>query len=551
MKRKNLTPSDYAALTRLDISTFAQRCIEELNPQTELRWNWHVDLIASKLEACRLGNIKRLMILMPPRHGKSLFASVAFPAWLLGHNASEQIICASYAQDLADKHARDCRTVMSAPWYRKIFPTRISRERQAVHEFTTTDQGWRYATSLGGVLTGRGANFIIIDDPLKPDEALSDALRTSGNNWYDGTLYSRLNDKRNGAIILIMQRLHEDDLVGHVLAQEPWEVVSLPAIAEQDEVHRIQTVLGAYTHIRKAGELLHPEREPRETLDRIRSTMGEYFFASQYQQSPVPYGGGLIKAEWFQAYSVLPEKFDQVIQSWDTANKPSELSSYSVCTTWGLKGKHHYLLHVLRKRLNYPELKRAVREQASAFGPQVILIEDKASGTQLIQELVAEGVPGITKCTPEGDKVMRMHAQTATIENGFVHLPQQAPWRADFVHEVTTFPRGKHDDQVDSIAQALDWIKRCRAADGWVEYYTKLATNRGRITPEMLGKYAAVKFVTMQAPGPYQNYYMSGTSGRAGRYSADAYGLIFNVHPEDVERLQALSCTIVEEDQAA
>src|SRR5690348_4249440 len=146
-------------------------------------------------------------------------ASIAFPAWCLGHDPSAQILCVSYAQDLADKLARDCRSIMTSPWYRQIFPTRLAPHRQAVQEFITTRQGYRLATSTGGVLTGRGADIILIDDPLKPEEALSDAQRKAANEWYDHTLYSRLNDKRSGAIVIIMQRLHEDDLVGHVLAQ--------------------------------------------------------------------------------------------------------------------------------------------------------------------------------------------------------------------------------------------------------------------------------------------------------------------------------------------
>src|SRR5262249_53880000 len=151
----------------------------------------------------------------------------------------------SYAQDLADKHARDCRSVMMSPWYQQIFPTRLAPHRQAVQEFITTRQGYRLSTSTGGVLTGRGANIVLIDDPLKPDEARSDAQRQGCNEWFDHTLYSRLNDKQHGAIVIIMQRLHEDDLVGHVLAQEPWEVLSFSAIAETDEEHRIETICGS------------------------------------------------------------------------------------------------------------------------------------------------------------------------------------------------------------------------------------------------------------------------------------------------------------------
>ena len=171
-----------------------------------------------------------------------------------------------------------------------------------MQEFVTTRQGYRLATSNGGVLTGRGADFIMIDDPLKPEEALSAALRRACNDWYDHTLYSRLNDKRHGRIVIIMQRLHEDDLVGHVLAQEPWEVVSFPAIAEVDEVHAIDTIWGPRCFRRQRGEALHPEREPLATLAHLRRTIGEYNFAGQYQQSPAPLGGGLVKAEWFKRY---------------------------------------------------------------------------------------------------------------------------------------------------------------------------------------------------------------------------------------------------------
>jgi phage terminase large subunit-like protein len=271
----------------------------------------------------------------------------------------------------------------------------------------------------------RGADFIIIDDPLKPDEALSDTQREAVNDWFDHTLYSRLNDKRTGRIILIMQRLHEDDLVGHVLGLEPWKVIRFPAIAEEDETHVIETPYGTRRFQRRAGEALHPEREPLEILNHLREAQGEYNFAGQYQQAPAPLGGGLVKAEWFKIYGAadVPEKFEMIFQSWDTANKPTELSDYSVCTTWGVKEKHVYLLHVFRKRLGYPELKRAVREQAEAFSPQTILIEDKASGTQLIQELVSERMHAIKKYEPTMDKTMRMHSVTSTIENGFAHLP--------------------------------------------------------------------------------------------------------------------------------
>jgi predicted phage terminase large subunit-like protein len=472
-----LSASEYNAILRSDFNYFAQHCFSELNPQAAFAPNWHLEIIAAKLTEVRHGKIRRLIINLPPRHLKSLMASIAFPAWFLGLDPSVQVLCVSYAQDLADKLARDCRSIMMSPWYRQLFPTRLAAHRQAVQEFITTRQGYRLATSTGGVLTGRGADIILIDDPLKPEEALSDAQRQAANEWYDHTLYSRQNDKQRGAIVIIMQRLHEDDLVGHVLAQEAWEVLSFPAIAEADETQEIETIWGPQCFTRRQGEALHPDREPLETLARIRRTIGEYNFAGQYQQSPAPLGGGLVKAEWFKRYreNELPERFERIVQSWDTANKATELSDFSVCTTWGVRGKDLFLLGVFRRRLEYPALKRAVREQQSLFNANVVLIEDKASGTQLIQELIEDGCHAVTRYQPTIEKIMRLNAQTGMIYNGFVHIPETAPWLAEYLHEMTVFPKGKHDDQVDSTAQFLDWFKTPMPNWGIFEYYRQRA----------------------------------------------------------------------------
>ena len=363
---------------------------------------------------------------------------------------------------------------MMSEWYRGLFPkTRLVSQRPAVQELITTAGGYRLASSVGGVLTGRGADVIIIDDPLKPADAMSVALRRGANEWYDHTLLSRLNDKRTGAIIVIMQRLHEDDLVGHVLGQEEWEVVRFPAIAEEDEVHEYVTALEDRSFSRRKGEALHPAREPLETLGQLRRSMGEYAFAGQYQQAPAPLGGGLVKVAWFRRYEPhqKPETFEHIVQSWDTANKVTELADFSVCTTWGIQGKDLYLLDVFRKQLEYPELKRAVRVQSAEFSASEVLIEDRASGTQLIQELISEGFHAVTRYQPDGDKVMRMHAQTGLIENGFVYLPSMAPWLAEYLHEMSVFPNGRYDDQVDSTAQFLEWFKTPMQAAGIYEYY--------------------------------------------------------------------------------
>jgi predicted phage terminase large subunit-like protein len=472
-----LSLAEYQAALRGDFNTFMVRCFVELNPGATFLPSWHIEVMAAKLQAVHEGRILRLVINIPPRHLKSLASSVALPAWLLGQDPTKAIINVTYGQELSDKFARDCRAIMATSWYRDLFPTRLSSPRSPLQELVTMEGGFRLATSVGGVLTGRGADVIVIDDPLKPTDAMSESRRVAANEWFDGTLYSRLNDKVRGAIVIIMQRLHEDDLVGHVLKQEGWEIVSFPAIAEVDEEHVIETPFGRKRLVRLTGAPLHPQRESLETLKRIRSTIGEYNFAGQYQQTPAPAGGGMVKEAWFRRYrpDERPASFDQVVQSWDTANKPSELADYSVCTTWGVKGPNFYLLNVLRKKLDFPGLKRAVREQSDLFGPTAILIEDKASGTQLIQDLIEAGVSRVTRYKPDGDKTMRLHAQTATIENGFVYLPETAHWLADYLHELTMFPAGRYDDQVDSTAQALAWTKIRPVGWGWLEYMRESA----------------------------------------------------------------------------
>jgi len=462
--KKPSTEQAFAALMRSDLYGFIELSFCDLNPVAEFKNNWHLDVIAYELEQVRLGKTQRLIINVPPRSLKSHCASVAFPAWVLGHEPSSEIICASYAQDLSDKLASDCRALMMGDRYKRIFRTRLAAQRPALQELVTTQNGFRLATSVGGVLTGRGADYLIVDDPLKPDEALSQTNRQKVNDWYDHTLLTRLNDKRSGRIVLIMQRLHEDDLVGHLLNKEYWRVVRLPAIADGNESYTIRTSFGSeVTYTRQEGDILHPEREDRSTLDKIAASLGSYNFAGQYQQAPSPVGGGMIKESWFRTYTLQdqPERWDFIFQSWDTANKPTELSDYSVCTTWGVKQKSLYLLHVYRKKVDYPTLKRAVLDQMRLWSATMVIIEDKASGTQLIQELIYEGIYGIKRYEPRPgqDKIMRMHSCSSTIENGFVYLPSKAEWLDEYIRELKMFPNGKHDDQVDSTSQALDWAK--------------------------------------------------------------------------------------------
>ncbi len=253
--------------------------------------------------------------------------------------------------------------------------------------------------------------------------------------------------------------MHVDDLVGHVLEQEPWVHISLPAIAEAPQ--RFQVGPDRFVE-REPGELLHAERESRTTLEHIKATLGTYNFSAQYQQCPVPPGGALIKWDWFGSYGELPTKgpYDMIIQSWDTASKAEEINDYSVCTTWLESGNSYYLIDVLRKRLEYPDLKRRVVHEGQRHSADAVLIEDKSSGTHLIQDLRHDGIVRPIAIQPEGDKVTRMSAQTAKIEAGYVLLPERAPWLQEFQTEILQFPHGRHDDQVDSLSQFLAWVSR-------------------------------------------------------------------------------------------
>ncbi len=449
------------SLLRHDLAAFTQRCFQTVVPGQTYLPNWHIEAIAHQLERCRQQEIRRLIVTLPPRSLKSICASVAFPAFALGHDPTLRIVCASYSQDLAAKHARDFRTVLESAWYRRLFPhTRIDPRKNTEGEIQTTAQGYRLSTSVGGTLTGRGGNLILIDDPMKPSERMSEVKRAAVAEWYDSTLTSRLDRKTEDAIVLIMQRLHVDDLVGHVLDRdEDWTHLTLPAIAEDEE----EIPLGdERVHRRKAGELLHPEREPKKVLEELKAAMGSQAFSAQYQQAPVPAGGALIKDGWFRSYAQAPTpaRGERVIQSWDTGTKAGPTNDYSACTTWLMQGRDYYLLDVLRKRLEYPDLRRKILSHAAAHSATAVLIEDAGTGAPLVQDLRREGKLRPIPIRPERDKIVRLEAQSAVIEAGHVLLPEKAHWLEDFRNEILAFPYGRYDDQVDSVSQFLAWAAR-------------------------------------------------------------------------------------------
>jgi predicted phage terminase large subunit-like protein len=483
-----LTPAKMIAeIYRNDLLAFIHRSFLELNPAATFEYNWHQELIAQALEEVAYGDCKRLIINVPPRHLKSHSASIAFPAWFLGHFPEKQVACVSYSQDFSDTLARQSRRLMDSQFYQALFETRISRRRDTVADFETTEGGFRFSTSVGGGFTGRGGDVIVIDDPLKADEALSDARRENVNEWFNNTLRSRLNKQVDGAIIIVMQRLHADDLVAHVQKTENWRVLSFSAIAEEDKSYKIETPYQTTRFRHKEGDVLQPSLSPRTYLETLRNTMTPYHFAAQYQQNPQPPEGHIVKREWLKFYTPeeKPDDFGTILQSWDTAVKDTELANFSVCTTWGIKDRRAYLLNVFRKRLSFPDLKKSVQSLAELHNATVVLIEDKSSGSSLIQQLRAEGLSKV-QAAPllDGNKIMRLHGQTPMIEGGFVLFPSGADWLDTYLNELLSFPSSHYDDQVDSTVYALAWISENPRWPGnlikrpWIHYYTTLPADQ-------------------------------------------------------------------------
>jgi predicted phage terminase large subunit-like protein len=458
------------AIVRRDLAAFVRKTFQTLSPGQTFVPGWYIRAIAYQLERVLRGEIKRLIINLPPRSLKSMMTSVAFPAYVLGHDPTRRIICASYSSELAHKLSNDFRSLLAGPWYRTVFPgTRIGRYKDSETEIELTRRGFRLATSTGGTLTGRGGDLIIIDDPLKPLDAVSDLKRKAANDWFLNTVISRPDDKRTGAIVIVMQRVHMEDLTGFVLGQsEDWTVLSLPAIAESFETIKLSAF---EDHCRRPGEVLAPEREPMEVLEQLRRQLGSDLFYAQYQQAPVPPGGAMIKRHWVLRYTELPpaSRGAFIVQSWDTAAKGGPDNDWSVCTTWLLTNDcQWYLLDIWRGRVDYPTLKAKVKEMAQRWQAKQILVEEAGTAIGLIEELRYQ-VPGIAPVKPDKDKVTRMSIASAIFEAGQVHFPESASWLPELEAELFSFPGSRHDDQVDSISQA---INHSMSSSLW--FFTKL-----------------------------------------------------------------------------
>lgn len=472
----------FNAILRTDFKSFVIKVFNEMSPGSTYMDNWHIDVICDAVMNMYDGKNRRLIINMPPRYMKSIICSVALPAWLLGHNPKINIGCVSYNDELAAKFANNCRDVMQSNWYRDLFPvTRLHPSRQAINDFETTQGGGRISTSIGGTFTGRGVDWLIIDDPQKAADANSETARTKLNDWFGTTAYSRLNDKATGKILLVMQRLHQDDLTGHLLdTNAGFSVTKLPVIAVENETWIIRNRIFGITQTitRKQGELLHPMRENAQIVAEIKEFMGEYAFVAQYQQDPCQPEGGIVKEPWLHYYTMAqaegidPSKYRKIFLSWDTANKTGEQNAYSACCVILMTRENdrykYCLLDVVRGKWKMPDLIKQVqnlyhkwRYEKGGGDLVKLLIEDKASGTQLIQMLSAQRDEygyrfDVESIKPGTDKVSRLMGVSAYIENCTLRFPQdKTPWWAAFKKELLCFPNAKYKDQVDALTQCI------------------------------------------------------------------------------------------------
>lgn len=464
-RSSNVDREALRALLRSDFRYFLRRAFREVSPGSIYSHGWHLDAIAEALMATWRGEIRRLIVNVMPRSLKSITGAIAFPAWGLGHRPESQWMAGSYAENLAFAHSVDCRHLIRSGWYREIFPgTVLSDDQDEKRRFQTTRRGHRIATSVGSSAIGQGADFLICDDPHDPQGVLAEAERVRACNWYDRTFIGRLNDRRVGRSIVIMQRLHQADLTGHLLEKGGYTHLKLPAEFKR----RTMIEVGNFRRECQAGELTDPVRLPRSTLEETKRDLGSWAYAGQYDQEPAPLEGAIIPIDKAGRYRERPVRtsFRQIVQSWDTANKANELAAWTVCTTWGVMAKpgavYFYLLDVLRQRLTYPKLRQTAPAHAKAWSPHLILIEDKGSGTQLLQDLRASTSLPIRAIEPVGEKIVRASNQAPAFENGTVVLPHEAlglRWLSDYELELRIFPNVAYLDQVDSTSQFLEYIR--------------------------------------------------------------------------------------------
>jgi len=459
---------------------FVHQAWPVIEPSTPFVPGFHIYAIIDHLEAVTRGEIRNLLINVPPRHMKSLLVSVFWPAWEWIRHPERRWLYSSYGAQLSIRDSVKCRRLIESPWYQArwghVFS--LTSDQNAKMRFDNNRSGYRIATSVGGAATGEGGDRVVCDDPHNVGEVESDAVRKTATDWWDVVMSTRVNDPKTSAMVIVMQRCHQQDLSGHLLEKGNWEHLCLPA--EYEGPSRV-TLIGFSDPRTQPGELLWPDRfGPKEIAD-LKIGLGSYAAAGQLQQRPSPAGGGIFKRHWFKYFHPrganlppvlvrlpdgttmsipaieVPHQVEEQIQSWDCSFKDLDTSDYVVGQMWGRIGARFLLGDQVRGRMDCPGTVKAVRELTREWpGTMAILIEDKANGSAVIQMLSHE-IPRILPVNPGGGKVARAQAISPLILAGNVYLPHPdyAPWVNDFIEECVQFPNGAHDDQVDAMTQAL------------------------------------------------------------------------------------------------
>jgi predicted phage terminase large subunit-like protein len=439
------------------LSKFAVLAWEQLEPSVDRQWNWHHDLICEYLELIDRGEIKKIVFNVPPRHLKSLLITVIFPCWQWLRRSHLKHLCLSYSASLANDHSDLRRSLIKSSWYRSICPNlKLSNTKDRISEFANNSGGVMASRGLEGTVTGIGGNVIIFDDPNNPEKVESEVIRKGTSKKFKDYSIGRKNDPKNTVVIVVQQRTHVDDVTGIIEAENlGYQLVSLPTVAEKYE--EIIFPISGKKIVREIGDLLHDDRFGSSEVTEAKTTLGEYLFAGRHQQSPFPVGGGMFKEEWWQ-YFTEPPKLEKIVWAWDTAFKIKTHNDYSCGICIGSSNKGYYLLDVVCDRLEYPDLKRRVVAAYNKYKSRAILVEDKASGQSLIQDLKRDTLLPIVAVGVDRDKISRAVAITATIESGKVYLPNNAPWLADFLAEFSAFPNGAHDDRIDALTLGLNYL---------------------------------------------------------------------------------------------
>jgi predicted phage terminase large subunit-like protein len=483
-------PIKESEVRELTLHAFVREAWSILEPVSTLVWNWHLELICEYLTLIRDGEFKNvcgqdfegIIFNVPPRTMKSLLITVFFPIWVWTTKPSRRFMFVSYSEKLSTQHSIFRRSIIESEWYQKewggVFT--LSRDQNVKSHYENSSRGAMFSTGMQATATGMGGDVLIFDDPLNPEQAISQVEREAVNLRFDTTFRSRINDPAKGVKIIIMQRLHELDLTGHVLARESsrWKHVSLPAVAEKDTTWNSPS--GKLLMTQKPGDLLWSARLPQSFLDSQRVGMGSWAFNGQYQQTPAPLDGGIIKRQWVRFYRQMPEKFEFMVQSWDCTFSGGPENDFVAGQVWGrFGGKYFMLPYRMYDRLDFGPTMAAVKACHARF-PQAhaVLIEDKANGPAIISELRKE-IAGVVAVNPEGGKLARAQATAPLWEAGSIELPDPQifgiTWMEDYLHNICTFPKAAHDDDVDATSQALIYM-RSRLGGGIVEFYRQQAT---------------------------------------------------------------------------